>query len=255
MKIVICTKQVPSVEEIGFNPETRTLVREGVPNEINAFDRRALGKAAELKQQYGAEVVAVTMGPPQAAEVLRECLATGADRAVHIVDRALAGSDTLVTARVLAAFLRREAPDLVLCGKYSVDAETGQVGPEVAELLGWPQVTGATSLGLTDDGRLATVGRETDAGIDTVEVRLPVLLSTAERLTRPPRVTPEMLEAVKDHPIEQLSAADLGFSPDQVGLAGSPTWVAEIFSAKPERHTRLIPAEANPAAAAGELVA
>src|SRR5207237_1079031 len=132
--------------------------------------------------------------------------------------------------------------------------ETGQVGPEVAELLGWPQVTGATSLELTDEGRVATVGRETDAGIDTVEVRLPVLLSVAERLTRPPRVTEEMLEEVKHHPIEQLSAADLGFTPDQVGLAGSPTWVAEIFSAKPERQTRLVRADADPAAAADELV-
>jgi electron transfer flavoprotein alpha/beta subunit len=115
VKIVICTKQIPRLEDVGFNQVTRTLVREGVPNEINPFDRRALGKAAELKREHAAEVVAVTMGPPQAVDVLRECLAAGADRAVHIVDRALAGSDTLVTARVLAAFLRREAPDIAFC--------------------------------------------------------------------------------------------------------------------------------------------
>src|SRR6185436_11137784 len=124
----------------------------------------------------------------------------------------------------------------------------------IAELLGMSQVTGATSLELKDDGRTAIVGRETDAGIDTVEVALPVLLSAAERLTRPPRVTPEMLEGVKDHPIEQLTAADLGFGPESIGLAGSPTWVAEIYSVKPERHLQLIEAGEDPAAAAGQLV-
>jgi electron transfer flavoprotein alpha subunit len=233
VKIVLCTKQIPSVEEVRFNPETGTIIREGVPNEINPYDRRALGQAVALKKQFGAEVVAVTMGPPQAVEVLWECLAVGADRAVHINDRALAGSDTLATARVLAAFLKRENPDLIFCGKYSVDAETGQVGPEVAALLGIPQVTGATSLQV--DGSAARVGRETDDGLDIVEVELPALLTAAERLIRPPRVDTAQLEAAKTAQIEVLKIADLGLRPEDAGFAGSPTWVSSIDEVKPAR--------------------
>lgn len=253
MKIVVLTKQVPSVEHVGFNPETRTIIREGVPNEVNPFDRRAIGQAVALKQQRGGEVVVVTMGPPQAEEALREHLAVGADRAIHLCDRAFAGSDTLATARALAAVLRREGFDLILAGKYSVDAETGQVGPEVAELLDIPQVTGATSLQLDESGRTALVGRETDTGIDRMEVELPALLTAAERLIRPPRVSPEDLEAARSKPLQVLTAADLGLGPDEVGFGGSPTWVAEIYSVRPERRTRTILAD-DPARAAAEVV-
>jgi electron transfer flavoprotein alpha subunit len=235
VKIVLCTKQVPSVEEVRFDREKGTIIREGVPNEINPFDRRALGSAIELKKQFGAEVVAVTMGPPQAKEVLWECLAIGADRAVHINDRALAGSDTLATARVLAALLQREQPDLIFCGKYSVDADTGQVGPEVAAMLGIPQVAGATSLKIDGDGRTATVARETDAGIDTLEVELPVLLTASERLTRPPRFDPKAFEDAKSREIETVTAADLGLGAHEVGFAGSPTSVCGINEIKPHR--------------------
>lgn len=253
MKIVVCTKQVPSVEAVSFNPETKTIIREGVPNEINPFDRRAIGQAVELKRQFGGEVVAVTMGPPQAEEVLRECLAAGADRAIHLCDRGFAGSDTLATSRALAALLRREGFDLVLCGKYSVDAETGQVGPEVAELLGVPHVTGATSLQIDGDGRRAVVGRETDEGIDALEVELPALLTAAERLIRPPRVTAEDLEAAKSKPIQVLTPGDLGLDVAEVGFKGSPTWVTDIYSVKPQRNTITIPAE-DPERASAELV-
>lgn len=240
MKIILCTKQVPDVESVGFNEETRTIVREGVANEINPYDRRALGMAAELKKQFGGEIVAVTMGPPQAVEVLHECMVVGADRGVHLCDPAFAGADTLATARALAAFIKREQPDLIFCGKYSVDAETGQVGPELAEMLGIPQVTGATSLTFDASGRVATVGRETDDGIETVEVSLPVLLTAAERLIRPPRVTPDDMEAVKDRAVELMKPADLGLSVDDVGFKGSPTWVADIYSVKPNRKAIVI---------------
>lgn len=254
MKIVLCTKQVPNVESVGFNEETKTIVREGVMNEINPFDRRALGMAAELKNKFGGEVIAVTMGPPQAEEVLRECLAVGADRAVHLCDRGFAGSDTLATARALAAFIKRERPDLIFCGKYSVDAETGQVGPELAELLDIPQVTGATSLEFNESGTRATVGRETDAGLETIEVDLPVLLTAAERLIRPPRVSPDDIERVGDYPIELLTPTDLGLDASEVGFAGSPTWVADIFSVKPDRSVVRIDGE-NAERASHELVA
>ena len=142
MRIVVCVKQVPEVAEIRFNPETNTIVREGVPNVVNPFDRRALAEAIRLREVCGGEVIVLTMGPPQAREALFECLGAGADRPIHLVDQAFAGSDTLATARALAIALRREQCDIIFCGKYSVDAETGQVGPELAEMLDWPQVTG-----------------------------------------------------------------------------------------------------------------
>src|SRR5436309_1903632 len=135
MRIVVCVKYVPVLSALRFDPATRRLVREGVPGEVSSFDVRALGAATALRESHGGEVVAITMGPPAARDGLVDCLALGADRALHVVDPLLAGSDTLATARVLAAAIRREGPDLVLVGRASVDAETGQVGPEVAELL------------------------------------------------------------------------------------------------------------------------
>ncbi len=251
MKIAVCVKQVPSVEEVRFDPARKTIIRDGVPNEINPFDRRALGQAIALRDQVGGEVVAITMGPPQAEEVLRECLAVGADRAVHLCDRAMAGADTLATARTLAALLQREAFDLILCGKYSVDAETGQLGPEVAALLDVPHVTGATGVRV-EDGRLV-VQRETDEGIDTLSVELPALLTAAERLIRPPRVDESMLEAARARPVQVVTAADLGLDPSLTGLAGSPTEVSAIASVGASRQTVLFQSD-EPENACARLV-
>ena len=153
MRIVVCVKWVPALGSLRFDPDTRRLVREGVPGEVSSFDLRALGAAVALRTAHGGEVVALSMGPPGAREGLVECLALGADRALHLLDPRLAGSDTLATARALAAVLTREAPDLVLFGRASTDAETGQVGPEVAEMLDRPQVTGARRLELDPAAR------------------------------------------------------------------------------------------------------
>ncbi|MBI3014257.1 MAG: electron transfer flavoprotein subunit beta/FixA family protein, partial [Candidatus Tectomicrobia bacterium] len=177
MKIIVCIKQVPEVEDLKFDPDKRTLVREGVENIINPFDRRAITQAVALKEQFGGEVLVVTMGPPQAEEALVEALAMGADRALHLVDRAFAGADTLATARTLAMLIEREGYDLVFCGRYSVDAETGQVGPEVAELLGIPQVTGVRKVEVQPGGKSFLAERETDDGYSVLEVPLPALLT------------------------------------------------------------------------------
>src|SRR2546427_687028 len=136
MKYAVLIKQVPNVSEMQFDPQTRRLRREGVRLEVSSFDVRALIRALELRAETGGEVTVLTMGPPQAREALVHCLALGADRGVHLVDAAFAGSDTLATARALALALRREGFGLVLCGKTSVDAETGQVGPVVVERQG-----------------------------------------------------------------------------------------------------------------------
>jgi electron transfer flavoprotein alpha subunit len=253
VKIVVCVKQVPQAAEISFDAEQKRIRREGVPLTLNAFDRRALGEAVRLKELLGGEVVALTMGPPQAREALVECLALGCDRAVHLCDLALAGSDTLVTARVLAAAIQRESPDLVFCGRYSVDAETGQVGPELAELLDLPQATGISKVTVPDQPGRLLVERETDEGFELLDLPLPAVLTAAERLCRPPQTTPEGLQAAAERPIETRSAADLGFEAQQVGLTGSPTWVSEIRGLEVRRERQLLDGE--PEAAAERLAA
>src|ERR1019366_7598555 len=183
--IAVCIKQIPLVEDANFDPVTRTIRRDG-PAVISAFDTRALALAIELKGRFGAQTTVVTMGPPQAQSALREALAMGIDRAVHLQDRAFAGSDTLATARALALWLGRESFDLILLGKYSLDAETGQVGPEIAELLGIAQITGVRKLEL--DGERILGERESDEGIEQVEARMPALLTCAERLINPLKI-------------------------------------------------------------------
>jgi electron transfer flavoprotein alpha subunit len=240
MRTIVCIKQVPEVADIRFDAETKSIVREGVPNVVNPFDRRALAEAIRLREKFGGEVVVVTMGPAQARDALIECLGAGADRALHLLDRAFAGSDTLATARTLALALAREKFDLILCGKYSVDAETGQVGPELAEILDIPHVTGATKLEISEDLRVATVERETDDGFETLEVELPVLLTAAERLIRPIKVKEPQIEAGRAKPIEEISAAELSSDQSIFGSSGSPTWVTEIRSLARAREVEFI---------------
>jgi electron transfer flavoprotein alpha subunit len=245
MKVVVLVKQVPLVTDLKFDPETKTLIREGVPNVINPYDRLAIAEGVKLKKAHGGEVVAVTMGPPQAREAMVEALALGCDRAVHIVDRAFAGSDTLATARALSLFLEREGFDLVFCGKYSVDAETGQVGPEVAELLDIPQITGITKLEVTEGGRRIRATRGTDEGHEVVECDLPALLTAEERLNRPGPTPAPALEAARARPVEVLTASDLAAEPTVFGFAGSPTWVSEIYSVATTRQPVMLDASAG----------
>jgi electron transfer flavoprotein alpha subunit len=245
MKVVVLVKQVPLVTDLKFDPETKTLIREGVPNVINPYDRYAIVESVKLKKAHGGEVVAVTMGPPQAREAMVEAIALGCDRAVHIVDRAFAGSDTLATARALSLFLEREGFDLVFCGKYSVDAETGQVGPEVAELLDIPQITGITKLEVTEGGRRIKATRGTDEGQEVVECDLPALLTAEERLNRPGPTPAPALEAARERPVEVLTAGDLAADPTVFGFAGSPTWVSEIYSVATTRQPVMLDASAG----------
>jgi electron transfer flavoprotein alpha subunit len=242
MKVVILVKQVPLVTDLKFDPETKTLIREGVPNVINPYDRYAIVESVKLKKAQGGEAVAVTMGPPQAREAMVEALALGCDRAVHIVDRAFAGSDTLATARTLSLFLKKEGFDLIFCGKYSVDAETGQVGPEVAELLDIPQITGITKLEVTEGGRHLKATRGTDEGQEVIECDVPALLTAEERLNRPGPTPAPALEAARSQPIEVLAASDLSQDHSGFGFAGSPTWVSEIYSVATTRQPVMLDA-------------
>jgi electron transfer flavoprotein alpha subunit len=240
MRQVVLVKQVPAVAQLAFDPETRTLKREGVRLEVSSFDVRALLRAVELRNEHGGEVVAMTMGPPAAREALVYCLALGADRGVHLVDRAFAGADTLATARALAAALRREPYDLVLCGRASVDAETAQVGPEVAELLDLPQVCCARTLTVDPAARTLTAERETDDGSEVVACALPALVTAGEDLA--PETFPRRAdkEAAKTKPIVELSAAALATDSAAFGAAGSPTWVEGLETVTVARAGRVL---------------
>ncbi len=240
MKIAICIKQVPVVSMLRFDEESRRVVREGVPNEVNPFDVLAVSAVAKLKQHADVEAVVYTMGPPQADEALVQCLAMGMDRAVHLVDRAFAGSDTLATARALALALRRESFDLILCGRNSVDAETGQVGPEVAEMLGLPQVTGVRRLELDEQAGQVIVERETDEGHERLSCPLPALLTVTEGVAPEAFPRPDAVEAARSVPIEQLTAADLSDDPSLFGTDGSPTWVGEVYSEESNREAVVV---------------
>ena len=235
MKIAVCIKQVPAVSMLKFDNETRRIVREGVPNEVNPYDLLALSLAARLKGEHGVEIVALTMGPPQASDALVQALAMGADRAVHLNDRAFAGSDTLATSRALALALEREQPDLVICGRNSTDAETGQVGPEIAEILGVPQITAVSKLDIDADANSISATRLTDEGYQELECPLPALVTITDGAAEEIYPRREAMQEAASRPIEQLTAADLTDDTSQFGLDGSPTWVDEIFSLESTR--------------------
>jgi electron transfer flavoprotein alpha subunit len=252
LNIAVLIKQIPLIEDANFDPTTKTIKRDG-PNVISAFDLRAVSLAVELKNRHGAETTVITLGPPQARESLEQALAMGMDRAVHITDRGFTGSDTLATARALAETIRRAKFDLILLGKYSLDAETGQVGPEIAELLGIAQVTGVRKLEI--DGRNLKAERESDEGFDEVEAAMPALLTCAERVAAPIKVKPDGVEQAKSKPIETVSIKDLRANAEDFGLQGSPTWVSEIRAVEtPVTKCRFIDA-ADPERAAADVIA
>ena len=238
MKTIVLIKQVPVVSAMKLDPETKVLKREGVPSEVSSFDIRALLKAVELRNTHGGEVVVMTMGPPQARAALEYCLALGADRALLLTDRAFAGADTLATARALALALQREGYDLVLCGRHSTDAETGQVGPEVAEILNIPQITGVRKLTIMENG--LTAERETDSGFETVVCALPALLSATEDLA--PEKFPNKVdkEKAKEKPIQEITASDLSADLSQFGSSGSPTWVESVQTVEVTREKKIL---------------
>ena len=251
LKIAVCIKQIPLIEEANFDAATKTIKRDG-PNVISAFDLRAISLAVELKKIHGAETTVVTMGPPQARDALVDALAMGMDRAVHLEDRAFAGADTLATARALALWLARGNFDLILLGKYSLDAETGQVGPEIAELIGAAQITGARKLEI--NGRSLRAERESDEGFEEVEAEMPAVITCAERIAQPVKVKPGASEEAKTKPIQSVRAAELGADAKEFGLAGSPTWVQEVrVVATPKTECKFID-PADPEGAAAEAM-
>ncbi|MFW9830796.1 MAG: electron transfer flavoprotein subunit beta/FixA family protein [Candidatus Thorarchaeota archaeon] len=256
MKIIVPIKQVPEIAEVKIDPETKTLIRAGVPSILNPFDEFAVEEAVRIKEQVGeGEVVIITMGPPQAEEALKKCLAMGGDRAIHLSDRAFAGADTWATAYTLAQAIKSEAPfDLVICGKQAIDGDTAQVGPEIAEVLGVPQITYAVKVDIAESKKRVTVRRETDEGFEVVEARLPALITATKGLNEPRLPSLMAIMSASKKEIKLVNAETLGGDSEQYGLSGSPTQVVEVFT--PEQRTAGIRIDGtdDPEGAAKQLV-
>ena len=229
MHVVVCIKQVPNTSDVKINPETNTLVREGVESIINPFDENALEAALVLKDTQGAKVTVITMGPPQAEHALREALARGADDVILLSDRAFAGSDTWATSYTLAQAIRRlDAPDLLLFGKQAIDGDTAQVGPGVAEFLDWPIITYIRKLEVAD-GR-ARVERVFEDGYEKMDAPLPVALTVLKEMNVPRMASLKGRMHAKKAVIEMQTADSVQADPKEIGLKGSPTRVVKIFT-------------------------
>jgi electron transfer flavoprotein alpha subunit len=252
LKIAVCIKQIPLVEDANFDPVTKTIKRDGV-NVMSAYDLRAIAQAIDLKNRVGADTTVITMGPPQAREVLIDALGMGIDHAIHLQDRAFAGSDTLATARALSMWLEPRGFDLIMLGKYSLDAETGQVGPEIAALLGIAQITGVRKLRV--EGATIFAERESDEGFDEVECTMPAMLTCAERLINPLKINPKVREAAMAKPIHTLGAADLSPEPAHFGFAGSPTSVQSVRAQESPKVTCTMVDAVDPEHAAKQVLA
>jgi electron transfer flavoprotein alpha subunit len=255
LNIVVCVKQVPLVSAMRFDTQTRRLIREGVPLEMNELDVYALTEALRLRDAHGGTVTVITMGPPQAREVLAVALAMGADHTLHLNDRAFAGADTAATARTLAAAIQTYTPsfDLIFCGRHSVDAETAQVGPELAEMLNIPQVSAVQQISLeVENGRRVIIAtRETDDGNETLRVPCPSLVTAAENLNEgiwPDEHAIKTASEQAGERIQVITAAHLPLDATLLGQQGSPTWVADVVAESPTRIGRVIN-ESDPARA------
>ncbi len=229
MKIIVCIKQVPDAKDVRLDPVTNTLAREGVQSIMNPYDQHALEEAVRLKERHGGEVVVVTMGPPQAEEMLRQAISCGADRAVLVSDRAFAGADTWATSYTLENALKKIGNfDLILCGKQAIDGDTAQVGPGLATRLGIPYLTCIQKVREGSDKGLI-VERMMDDGYDVVAVDYPALLTVVKNINEPrvPSIKGKM--KAKKAEIVKFNAEDIGADPCCIGLPGSPTKVVTVF--------------------------
>lgn len=236
MHIIVCIKQVPDTADVKINPETNTLIREGVASIINPFDMYALEEAIRLKERLGGRTTAITMGPPQADAALREAISLGIDDAYLISDRSFAGSDTLATSYTLAQAIKKIGSfSIILCGKQASDGDTAQVGPGIATHLDIPQVTYVKKIEEAKSD-LLKVERMTEEGFEILEVPLPCLLTVVKEINEPRLPSLRGKMRAKSAKLNFLKAADLDVEENRLGLKGSPTQVVKIFS--PQRKTQ-----------------
>ncbi|MFC1974620.1 electron transfer flavoprotein subunit beta/FixA family protein [Chloroflexota bacterium] len=243
LDIVVCIKQVPDPEhfsEITLDPVSQVIRREGIPSIINPLDKHALEEGLRIRERFSGKVTAISMGPPQVREALEETLAMGVDDAVLLCDRAFAGADTLATAYVLAAGVQKLGRfDLILCGNETVDGATGQVGPQLAELLDIPHVTYVNEVEFIDEGAL--IARQAlEHGYLKVQVKLPALIAVTKEINqfRLPTVLAIMKAAGRE--IRTWGCDDTEVERDTIGLGGSPTQVVGVFEHKFKRRGEIL---------------
>ena len=243
MHVVACIKQVPDAKNVRIDPETCTLVRQGVESIVNPHDWYAVEAALRFRDEYGGKVTVLTMGPPQAEEALRETLALGVDEAVLLSDRAFAGADTWATSLTLARAVEKIGPvELVICGKQAIDGDTAQVGPGLAAHLNRPYTTYARRLELSD-GEQLRAERVTDLGYEIVQMALPAVVTVIREIGDPRMPGLKHKMRAKKIEIPVLGAADLNLNPEEVGLQGSYTQVVKVFSPPPRSDREMINGE------------
>ncbi|MGL4453975.1 MAG: electron transfer flavoprotein subunit beta [Sarcina sp.] len=245
MNIVVCLKQVPDTTAVKIDPVKGTLIRDGVPSIINPEDKHALEAALCLKENNGAKVTVLSMGPPQAKDALREALCMGADEAVLITDRAFAGADTLATSKALAGALKRLEYDIVFAGRQAIDGDTAQVGPEIAEHLDIPQVTYVQGVTVEEDGLL--INRALEDGYELIKVQGPVLLTAIKELNHPRYMNVHSIFATKNKEVTTWTADDIEVDKSELGLKGSPTKVKKSMTKEAKGKGELVNQVANEA--------
>jgi len=240
MNIVALVKQVPGTDNVKMNPETGTMVRTGKDNVINPLDENALTEALRIKQQTtGTTVTAVSMGPQTAEKALKEAIALGADEGILLSSRAFAGADTIATARVLAAAVKKlENVSMILCGERATDGETGQTGPMVAAMLGIPVVTFVKEINVGEN--TAIVIRIVENGYEKVEIPYPFMATVVKDINEPGFPTLSGKVQARETLVKVWGEEELGLPKNELGLTGSPTRVVKIFSPKLARDTRIL---------------
>lgn len=237
MKIIVCAKQVPDTNEIKINPKTGTLIRDGVPSILNHDDANALEEALKIKDKWpDTHITVVTMGPPQAKDMLIECLAMGADEVVLASDRALGGSDTWATSNAISAAIQKVGDyDLIFAGRQAIDGDTAQVGPQIAEKLNLPQVTYVQEFEIAEDRKTITVKRALEDGYELIRIKTPCMLTAIKELNTPRYMSISGIVNACKADIPTWGAKDLGVDPDkEVGLEASPTNVFRSFTPVPK---------------------
>lgn len=234
MKIIVCIKQVPATTEVKIDSVNGTLIRDQAEAIINPFDTYALEEAVRLKEKLEGQVVAISMGPPQAEAALREALSLGADEAILLSDSAFAGADTWATAYTLAQAIKKlDSFDIVICGKQTVDGDTGQVGPELAEMLGIPFVTYVRKIEEINQS-LVRVERLVEEGYEIIEANLPALITVVKEINEPRLPSLKGMMKAKSAQVTVWGCKDIKADENRIGLDGSPTRVIKIFTPKHE---------------------
>lgn len=233
MKIIVCMKQVPDTTEVKLDPVSGTLIRDGVPSIINPDDKAGLEAAIRIKEAHGGSVIALSMGPPQADVALREALAMGADEAVLITDRAFGGADTWATSSTIAAAIKKLGEfDLIIAGRQAIDGDTAQVGPQIAEHLGIPQVSYVEEVISADDNSIV-LKRQFEDRYHIIEAKLPCLITTLSELNEPRYMSVSgIYDAYREKEVQIFNFVNMEDVVDKanIGLAGSPTRVKQSFT-------------------------